>query len=116
MLALALVLGLLLATALVLPVRHALPRLVLDGPDDTGGYARSAERLITGANSRVRLCMFVMRLENDGPVHQLCQALATTAARGIDVTVLLDAGKDALTGVEDRNHEAVTWLTARSLS
>lgn len=115
LLALALVLGLLLATALVLPVRHALPRLVLDGPDDTGGYARSAERLIAGAHSRVRLCMFVIRRDDDGPVHQLCQALATTAARGVDVTVLLDAGKDALTGDEDRNRDAVAWFTAHGV-
>jgi phosphatidylserine/phosphatidylglycerophosphate/cardiolipin synthase-like enzyme len=115
LLALAAVLAGLLATALILPVRNVPARLILDGPDDAGNYARCAERLIGGAHERISLALFVMRREDDGPVGELCQALARAAARGVVVTVLLDAGKDALTGVEDRNRDAVEWFTSQGI-
>jgi phosphatidylserine/phosphatidylglycerophosphate/cardiolipin synthase-like enzyme len=116
LLAVAAVLTVLLATALILPVRQVPPRLILDGPEDSGHYARCAERLIGGAQKRIGLALFVMRREDDGPVGELCQALARAAARGVEVTVLLDAGKDALTGVEDRNREAVDWFTSQGIT
>jgi phosphatidylserine/phosphatidylglycerophosphate/cardiolipin synthase-like enzyme len=111
----ALALGLLVAGGLLVQPRGVPPAVLLDGPAGHGAYLRSAERLIAGAQQRIRLTLFVARLDDDGPVLLLCQALAAAAARGVEVRVMLDAGKDRLTGEDDRNRAAVAWFTARGV-
>ena len=107
--------GFLVAGGLLVPPRLVPPQVVLDGPAEHGAYLRTAERLIAGATQRIRVTLFVARLDSEGPVLALCEALAAAAARGVQVRVMLDAGKDRLTGEADRNHAAVAWFVAHGV-
>jgi phosphatidylserine/phosphatidylglycerophosphate/cardiolipin synthase-like enzyme len=97
--------------------RREPPRLL--GSDGRAGpvdYLATALRLIAGAHSRVTLVMFVLRAEDDGPVHSLCAALVSAAERGVVVRVVLDRGRDWRSGEPDDKHlAALRWLSQRGV-
>lgn len=107
-----LVLGICCGTA-----RRPPPRLLLAGPGHEMEYPRAVERLVTSARTRISLTMFVIRVDDDGPVMQLMDALAAAVRRGVAVRVVLDRGKDWETGAPDTKHEAAAaWLTAHGVT
>lgn len=67
-------------------------------------YHTTALRLIAGAQQRVSVVLFVARLDDDGPVMHLVEALSDAARRGIAVRVVLDRGRDWRTGELDPKH------------
>jgi phosphatidylserine/phosphatidylglycerophosphate/cardiolipin synthase-like enzyme len=94
------------------------PRLLSGGLDHIDSYGRVVDRLIRGAEHRVWVMLFVMYLgeEDDHPVNALCQALADARARGVDVRVVLDLGRDWETQEIDDKHESpVAWLRAHGV-
>lgn len=96
--------------------RRPPPELLATYPGHAGELARSLERLVAGARSRVWCTVYVVRPDGDGPVQGLLDALAAAAARGIDVRVCLDAGPDPVTGAEeDKNQAAAAWLAAHGV-
>lgn len=72
------------------------------GLDD---YHTTAIRLIDAARVRVTVAVFVMRLDEDGPVEHLLRALSAAARRGVEVRVVLDRGRDWRTGQVDPKHQ-----------
>ncbi len=70
-------------------------------------YHTTALRLIAGARTRVTVVLYVVRLDDDGPVQHLLAALSSAARRGISVRVVLDQGQDWRTGAVDPKHLAV---------
>jgi phosphatidylserine/phosphatidylglycerophosphate/cardiolipin synthase-like enzyme len=81
------------------------------GLDD---YHTTAIRLIEGARTRVTVAVFVMRLDDDGPVEHLLRALSAAARRGVDVRVVLDRGRDWRTGESDLKHQEAGEQLVRS--
>lgn len=77
-------------------------------------YHTTAIRLIDGARSRVTVAVFVMRLDEDGPVEQLLRALSAAARRGVEVRVVLDRGRDWRTGQADAKHQEAGERLVRS--
>jgi phosphatidylserine/phosphatidylglycerophosphate/cardiolipin synthase-like enzyme len=77
-------------------------------------YHTTALRLIAGARTRVTVVLYVVRLDDDGPVQHLLAALSSAARRGISVRVVLDQGQDWRTGAIDPKHQAVAEHLRRS--
>lgn len=75
-----------------------------DGRPGSADYHTTALRLIAGARQRVSVVLFVARLDDDGPVMHLIQALSDAARRGVTVRVVLDRGRDWRTGDLDPKH------------
>ncbi len=100
------------ALGLVGAQRHAPASLLLTGPADAGAYGRTVERLVERAQSRVWAAVYVIFPgEPGGPVHDLLLSLAAARARGVDVRVAVDRGKDRVTGQPDGKHlDVVAWL------
>ena len=67
-------------------------------------YLTAAIRLIDSAQRRVTVAIYVIRIDADGPVEHLIQALSAAVRRGVDVRVVLDRGKDWRTGALDTKH------------
>ena len=89
----ALGLGLCVAlAAIILPARTPPPRLVLSGPDAPEQAIRLLERLCEGAQHRLWVMFYVVRADDDGPVHLLMTRLAQAQNRGVEVVVVLDRG------------------------
>jgi hypothetical protein len=102
----------LLALGLWGPARTPPPILILSGQDHPYAYARAAERMIAGAHKRIWMLMYVIHPDDkgaEGPVHDLLQALAEAAARGVHVQVALDLGADDQ-GPDLKHVEAERWL------
>lgn len=96
--------------------RQRPPELILSGSSHEGDYVRVVERLVNESQQRVFVLMYVVHLDDDGPVQRLMQALASAVSRGVQVRVALDAGKDRLSGApDDKNNAAVTWLRAHQV-
>jgi phosphatidylserine/phosphatidylglycerophosphate/cardiolipin synthase-like enzyme len=107
-----LVLGIFSGTA-----RRPPPQLLRAGAGHGMEYPRAVERLIAGARERVTLVVFVMRMDEGGPVDQLMQVLVDAARRGVAVRVALDRGRDWQTGEPDAKHEAAAaWLRERGVT
>ena len=106
------------ATILLAILAHARqqpPRLLgNDGHAGHDDYHAAAIRLIDGARRRVTVVLYVMRLDDDGPVEHLVQALSTAARRGVEVVVVLDRGRDWHTGGVDGKHLEPAERLARS--
>ncbi|MHC5067879.1 MAG: phospholipase D-like domain-containing protein [Planctomycetota bacterium] len=72
-------------------------------------YLHAAERLIDNAGERIWLMDFVMHLGDDDdpshPVQHLCHRLAAAHARGVDVRVVIDIGKEWGTDRISPKHE-----------
>jgi len=82
------------------------PRLLTGGLQSPDSYARTVDRLIRTADQRLWLMLFVMHMgDGDDPVTGLCDALAEAAARGVDVRVVLDYGRDWETQEIEPKHE-----------
>ncbi len=105
-----------LALGLAAPGRAAPVRIVLSGPGHALDYAREARRLIDGAGERIRVVVYVVRVD-EGPVRDLLQALADAVARGVDVRVCLDYGAKFDDPAIDPKHEApAAWLQAKGVT
>ena len=110
---------LLLALAVLLlgalaPARTRPPQLILGGGDHELVYAREAGRLIDGAQHRLWMAMYVVRVDDD-VIGGLLERLAAAAARGVDVRVALDRGA-GWDGQPDIKHEApAAWLAAHGV-
>src|SRR3954468_19303043 len=95
----ALALAATLLLGMVAGARSQPPRLLgshgRPGADD---YHATALRLIAGAQRRVTAVVYVMRLDDDGPVEHLVLALGAAVRRGVAVEVVLDRGRDWKTG------------------
>ncbi len=57
-------------------------------------YVRTTQSLINGARSNVRLAMFGLRASKAPRLRSLLHALGRAVARGVDVRVLHDGGRD----------------------
>ncbi|MBA2482104.1 MAG: hypothetical protein H0V44_15690 [Planctomycetes bacterium] len=115
-LALAAIIVVVLVLGLASQSRRTPPRLVLSGPHHDLEYARMVERMVASARTRVWMSMFVVRLDEDGPVMQLMKALAAASARGVRVQVCLDLGRVYSTGEVDPKHDApLAWLRAHGV-
>lgn len=100
-----------LALGLLSQAHRRPPQLILSGPGHEYDYARTVERLITGARKKVWVMLFVAHPDGDGPATRLLEALAAAAARGLDVQVCLDQSKVYGTADLDLKHEeAAAWL------
>ena len=91
---------------------------LLDSGDGTGaaGYLDTALRAIRQAKASITVVMYVMRVDDNGPVVGLLSALSQAAERGVAVRVLLDRGTDWKTGEPDAKHvAATTWLRAHGI-
>lgn len=98
------------------------PELVLS---DGSPYqaARILERRFAAATDRIWISMFVMRIDGDpdqaspdDPIALLLRSLVAAQARGVDVRVCLDFGRDRDTGeIEDKHVAARDWLAARGV-
>jgi len=86
-------------------------------------YLRAVERRIALARERVWVAMYVIylgedpdRAPPDDPPAALLRALAAAAARGVDVRIVLDLGRDRRTGeIEPKHVAAQTWLAANGV-
>jgi len=98
--------------------RQAPATLLITGPDHAGVYARMVERLVAQARHRVWAAIYVIFPgDPGGPVHDLLNALAAARARGVEVRVALDLGKDRVTGLPDEKHlAAMKWLQAHDIA
>ncbi|MBA3699112.1 MAG: hypothetical protein H0W78_09675 [Planctomycetes bacterium] len=95
--------------------RREPPRLLgSHGRPGSDDYHTTALRLIAGARARVTVALFVVRLDDDGPVQHLLNALAAAARRGVSVRVVLDRGRDWRTGALDFKHQEVAEHLRRS--
>lgn len=98
-------------------IRRPPMEVVVTGPGHIADYPRLAERLIAGAQQRIRVQQYVVRLDGDGPVAGLLAALVAAQARGVDVRVALDRGKLYQSDAPDpKNDEAAAWLTAHGIA
>lgn len=107
--------GSLLILGLIGLARRAPADLLVTGPGEPLAYARTAERLIAGARTRVWVMQYVVRVD-DGPVGSLLTALAAARDRGVEVRVALDRGK--LYGSEapdPKNDAAAAWLAGHGI-
>jgi phosphatidylserine/phosphatidylglycerophosphate/cardiolipin synthase-like enzyme len=85
--------------------RREPPRLLgSHGRPGSADYHTSALRLIAGARRHVSVVLYVARLDGDGPVMHLIQALGEAARRGVVVRVVLDRGRDWRSGEPDPKH------------
>ena len=87
------------------------PRLLADGPGRDPQALGAAVRLISGAQQYVWVAMYVVRPDDDGPVHELLAGLAEAHRRGVDVRVVLDLD-DQETG---KNQAATDWLRGQGI-
>jgi len=95
--------------------RREPPRLLgSHGRPGIEDYHTTALRLIAAARERVTVALFVVRLDDDGPVQHLLTALSDAARRGVSVRVVLDRGRDWRTGEVDPKHLAVAEHLRRS--
>lgn len=92
------------------PARVAPPELILGGPGYERAYVRAAERLISSAQRRCWMVMYVIR-PDDNAIGELLRALEATAARGVDVRVLLDRGATWKNLPDDKHLAPAAWLT-----
>lgn len=97
--------------ALAIGPRLQSPRLLADGPGRDPQALGAAVRMIQGAQRRVWVAMYVVRLDEDGPVSALLRALGEARRRGLDVRVLLDLD-DQETG---KNQAATDWLRSQGI-
>jgi len=96
-------------------IRREPPRLLgSHGRPGIEDYHTTALRLIAAARERVTVALFVVRLDDDGPVQHLLTALSDAARRGVSVRVVLDRGRDWRTGEVDPKHLAVAEHLRRS--
>ena len=85
--------------------RQEPPRLLgSHGRPGIEDYHTAALRLIAGAHHRVTIAIYVIRVDEDGPVDHLFRALGEAVQRGVDVRVVLDRGADWRTGAPDTKH------------
>ena len=85
--------------------RQQPPRLLgSHGRPGIEDYHTAALRLIAGAQHRVTIAIYVVRVDEDGPVDHVFRALGDAVQRGVDVRVVLDRGKDWRTGAPDTKH------------
>lgn len=95
--------------------RREPPRLLgSHGRPGSDDYHTTALRLIGGARQRVSVVLYVARLDDDGPVMHLIQALSDAARRGVTVRVVLDRGRDWRTGDLDPKHVEVAERLRRA--
>jgi phosphatidylserine/phosphatidylglycerophosphate/cardiolipin synthase-like enzyme len=95
--------------------RREPPRLLgSHGRPGSDDYHTTALRLIAGARARVTVALYVARLDDDGPVMHLIQALSDAARRGVAVRVVLDRGRDWRTGELDAKHVEVAERLRRA--
>lgn len=88
--------------------RRAPPRLLgSDGRSGMSDYHTTALRLIAAARVRVSVVLYVARLDQDGPVAHLVEALSDAARRGVSVRVVLDRGRDWRTGAPDEKNTEI---------
>lgn len=96
-------------------VRREPPRLLgSHGRPGSEDYHTAALRLIAAARARVTVALYVVRLDDDGPVQHLLTALSDAARRGVSVRVVLDRGRDWRTGEIDPKHQEVAARLERS--
>jgi phosphatidylserine/phosphatidylglycerophosphate/cardiolipin synthase-like enzyme len=69
-------------------------------------YEDAAARLIRSARHSLVIMLYVLRAEEDGPVAQLMQEVVRAQQRGVRVVVLLDQGRDFVSGALDTKHAA----------
>jgi phosphatidylserine/phosphatidylglycerophosphate/cardiolipin synthase-like enzyme len=113
-----------LALGLADQLRRRPPELLLSDGHPLEA-ARALERRFAAARTRIWVAMFVIRCETDpdqasaaadDPVVALLRALAAARARGVDVRVCLDYGRDRDTGeVEDKHVIAQAWLARHGI-
>ena len=85
--------------------RQEPPRLLgSHGRPGIEDYHTAALRLIAGAKHRVTIAIYVIRVDEDGPVDHVFRALGDAVQRGVDVRVVLDRGVDWRTGAPDTKH------------
>lgn len=95
--------------------RREPPRLLgSHGRPGIEDYHTTALRLIAAARERVTVALYVVRLDEDGPVQHLLTALSEAARRGVSVRVVLDRGRDWRTGAIDPKHQEVAEHLKRS--
>ena len=111
-----------LVVGLVSGARRRPPEVLLsDG--HPYAYLRAVERRIATARERVWVAMYVIYLDGDPdlaapdePAPALLRALAAAAARGLDVRIVLDYGRNRATGeIEPKHVAAQTWLAAHGV-
>ena len=107
-----------LILGIVAPVRALPPRLLVsDGTPGSTTYLATALRTLSAAQYRITVVMYVIRYDPDGPIAALLQALSDAAARGVDVRVVMDQGRDWKTQEPDDKHvEAMTWLRTHGVT
>ncbi len=104
-LTIAVLMALIIGLGFVAHTRQQPPRLLgTHGRSGSDDYHTTALRLIAGAHTRVTVVVYVMRVDGDGPVEHLLQALSAAARRGVAVRVVLDRGRDWRTGAPDEKH------------
>ncbi len=111
-----------LALGLVSGARRR-PAEVLLSDGHPYAYLRAVERRIALARTRVWVAMYVIYLDgdpdaaaSDDPAAGLLRALAAAAARGVEVSIVLDYGRNRTTGeIEEKHAIAQTWLTAHGV-
>lgn len=85
--------------------RQEPPRLLgSHGRPGIEDYHTAALRFIAGAKHRVTIAVYVIRVDDDGPVDHIFQALGDAVRRGVEVRVVLDRGVDWRTGAPDTKH------------
>jgi phosphatidylserine/phosphatidylglycerophosphate/cardiolipin synthase-like enzyme len=100
-----------LVLGLVSRARAVPPRLLLSATGTDEIYLGTVARLIAGARERVWVTMFVIRSDGEDPPRTLMQALADAAARGCQVQIALDRGRDWKTHEPDSKHVTpAAWL------
>jgi glycosyltransferase involved in cell wall biosynthesis len=77
-------------------------------------YHTTALRLIAAARARISVVLYVARLDEDGPVEHLVEALSAAARRGVVVRVVLDRGRDWRTGAIDSKNQEIAERLAHS--
>lgn len=87
-------------------------QLVITGDRARQSYAQVVDTLVRQAERRVWVMVFVCHPEDDesGPVRSLLARLGAAAARGIDVRVVLDYGREWDTGEISDKHEAAAAI------
>jgi phosphatidylserine/phosphatidylglycerophosphate/cardiolipin synthase-like enzyme len=111
---LALLLLVILLLGFIMPAR-AKPALLIGSAAESeiAHYEDTARRVIRSAQQSLVVMLYVLRAEDDGPVARLMNDVVDAHKRGVQVIVLLDRGRDFVSGALDEKHQAAQQYFTR---